>query len=350
MALSGGVDSAVAAVLLKQAGYEIRAVHLLMGETGDHGRDSDVSSVVRLAEALDLPLTVLDYRSLFRSEVLSYFVREYLKGLTPNPCVVCNPLVKFGKLLQWVSSEGIDRIASGHYARVEEGSDSEGPRLFKGVDSGKDQSYFLHRLSREQLSACLFPLGDYTKAQVRALAEKWGLRSLVRNESVEFCFAGGGDYRRLIEEFGRVLPPPGDFVLRDGSVIGRHRGIHHYTVGQRRGLGIPSTEPYYVLSIDFESNRVVLGRNEELSTAEALVNDIHWIRSEFVGERVRCEVKIRYRHRAAPAEIVPCGRSGKVRVVFEQPQRAATPGQSAVFHLGDEVLGGGFIVRPREQE
>ncbi len=338
VAMSGGVDSAVSAALLREEGHDVIGVHMIIG-----GAESaaGVSHVRAVADALEIPLTTIDLSASFRREVVDYFVCAYRRGRTPNPCAVCNPRIKFGLLRDRALAAGADVFATGHYVRTRREGLSGRTLLLKGADAKKDQSYFLHRLTSEQLAGSLFPLGTFTKDRVRDMAAERSIGGLTTPESQEFCFMGDENYKRFVESAGE--PEPGDIVDIHGNVLGRHGGIHRYTVGQRRGLNLPSTEPYYVVAIDPAERRVVIGRNSDLFSRKMLVGDVHWIVDEPVGP-FRAAARVRFRHREAPALLEP-GAPGEVRVTFDQPVRAVTPGQAAVFYDGDTVLGGGWIVR-----
>jgi tRNA-specific 2-thiouridylase len=335
MALSGGVDSAVAAVLLRRQGWDLRAVHLRLSPLV-----SVADRVNALAQALDIPLTVIDLKREFALEVLDYFASEYARGRTPNPCVRCNAAIKFGHLWQRLRRDGFTHLATGHYARIQP-ADGGVLGLFRGVDRRKDQSYFLSRLSRTLLPNLLFPLGPMTKEEVRRIYRQVGLPGRAdRPESMELCFIPAGDYQGFLRAQRGLCGLPGDFVDPNGRFLGRHRGLECYTVGQRRGLGLPAREPYYVIDIQPESNRVVLGYRQELLSAGLLASRLNWLIDPPSGELEAVAV-IRYRHPGVRARIIP--QDAGVRVLFAAPQSAVAPGQAVAFYDGDRLLGGGWI-------
>ncbi len=340
VALSGGVDSAVTAAILLNQGYDVSAVTLrLLPET------MAVSEHPRLiARHLGISHTVLDLSAEFDSAVIEPFCRAYASGQTPNPCVVCNQEIKFGALLSYVQQSGYDYLATGHYARL----DSAGGkvRLLKGIDQAKDQSYFLHALGQPQLSALLFPLGMYLKRDVYRMAQKAGLEGVVQSrESQDVCFVPGGDYSRLA---ARYSPASGDIVDARGHVLGRHEGIFRYTLGQRQGLGISSARRLYVLEIDAALNRIIVGEKEELFTNEISAHSLTWTAGEIPSDLTGISVRVRSQATETPVQAVICGENAHIRLA--SPQWAVTPGQSVVFYLGDEVLGGGIISATRPGE
>ena len=336
IALSGGVDSAVAAALLQRQGFNLLGVHLRLSPLAP-----PPDRVETLARYLGIPLTVLDLEAEFAREVLDYFVSEYARGRTPNPCVRCNAAIKFGRLWERLQEAGVTRLATGHYARLNLDADGA-PGLFRGVDRRKDQSYFLSRLPSGRLPNLLFPLGGMTKEEVRRRAREAGLP--VREdqpESMELCFIPAGGYEDFLRARRGAAGSPGDFVDSSGRLLGRHRGVEGYTVGQRRGLGIPAREPFYVIGIQPETNRVVLGHREELLAPGLTATGMNWLISPPGGE-IEAVAVIRYRHPGVRARITPLG-GGPVLVAFETPQSAVAPGQAVVFYDGGRVLGGGWI-------
>jgi len=355
IALSGGMDSLRAAWLLKEAGHDVVALHMRLfspwpsAESGG-AQESDADRESRLqvlASRLGIPLFMVDCREPFERNVIHPFLEAYRHGLTPNPCVLCNPAVKFGFLLDKALEMGAERLATGHYVRITE---PEGPTgryaLRCGADAHKDQSYFLYGLSQRQLARALFPLGEHTKESTRAWARAHGFDGLIPEESQEICFIPSGDYRRFFEDHAPKAACGAEGPVRDtsGAVIGRHKGLFRYTVGQRRGIDIPSSAPYYVLALDPETNTLWVGRSHELFEAEALVGNLNWVSIDPPAEPIHARVRLRHQHRPAPAQVIPLA-DGTVRVRFETPQRAVTPGQAAVFYQGDLVLGGGQLLK-----
>lgn len=330
--MSGGVDSTVSALLLKEAGHQI------LGLTMVGWDEQAAQKAAAAARGLGIEHRVVDLRGVFQEKVVDYFCRSYERGETPNPCVECNRWVKFGALLETARRMGCDRVATGHYARVEE--NTQGRFLLKqGVDQNKDQSYFLYALTGLQLAHTVFPLGEYSKDEVRALAVRRGLPVAEEKESQEICFVAG-DYRDFLKD--RVAARPGDIVDQKGRLLGTHRGIPFYTIGQRKGVGVAVGRPLYVSALQKESNRVVLGENRDLFSHSLLAEECNFITLDSLTESVPVKAKIRYRAALAEAVITPQG--NLVRVDFSEAQRAITPGQSVVFYDGDYVVGGGRIV------
>ncbi len=338
VAMSGGVDSSLAALLLKNAGYECVGATMLL--SGDETRNADDAREVCLR--LGMEHRTFDMREAFRASVIEPFIRSYESGETPNPCVECNRHLKFDLMFERAAKLGCEYVATGHYAAIRE----RDGRYFlcRAADQSKDQSYFLYSLAEERLKKTLFPLGELTKSEVRALALEAGLSSAHRRDSQYICFIPDGDHADFISRYTKKSYPEGDFVDRDGRVLGRHRGLVRYTVGQRRGLGLSLPEPLYVAKKDAPNNRIVLCRDAELYGTCAELSDVTL--SGFSGDmptEFDAEVKVRYRHEPSRAHITLTG-DGRAHVTFFEPQRAMTPGQFAVFYLGDIVLGGGKIV------
>jgi len=342
VAMSGGVDSSVAAGLLLEQGYDVQGASLRMWE-GELGPRvcSDHRGAKEIAERLGVPHTLLDLRSQFVETVVKPFVGDYLRGRTPNPCVACNRDFKLGTLLEWAKERGADYVATGHYAKIARSASTEQALLFRGADPSKDQSYFLFALSQDQLSRTLFPLGDMHKSEVREQARRLGLPVADRPESQDICF---GDYKALVESFaGEDDSLGGDVVNRSGKVLGRHSGIHNFTIGQRKGLGISAPQPLYVSEIEEQSKRVIVGTKEELDCAGFVVRSLNWL-EPLDGSEIEAEVQIRYRSPAIPCVAHPTD-DGQCEVRFGHSYPAVTPGQAAVFYLGEQVLGGGWIER-----
>jgi tRNA-specific 2-thiouridylase len=303
-----------------------------------------------VAEELGFPFYVLNLENDFERDVVKPFVASYLEGETPIPCVACNSRLKFASLVRLAESLGCDKVATGHYARVLFDEETRRYSLLRGRDQKKDQSYFLWELTQEQLARALFPLGEMSKPEAREAARASHLPVAEKAESQEICFVPDGDYAGFIDRYLEAegetdrLPGEGEIVNARGEILGRHQGIHRYTVGQRRGLGIAGERPLYVLSVDAEHNRVIIGEQDELLSSEFTAAGVNWIAFDDPSSPVRAEVRVRYRHTPAPATITPLA-NGRVHVRFDQPQRAITPGQATVFYRADEVLGGGWITK-----
>ncbi len=353
VAMSGGVDSSMAGAFLKEEGYEVIGLTMHLWDPtqdglGNFGRccsPEDIGDARRVADQLGFPHYVINLRKAFEEEIVEYFVREYQNCRTPNPCIHCNERMKFRFLLRKAEELGARALATGHYARVEFDEKRERHLLLRGLDRSKDQSYFLSSLDQEQLRKALFPLGEKTKEEIRREARKLGLRAAQKKDSQEVCFIPGGDYREFVElRIGKEIGQPGDIIDRQGKVLGKHRGLYSYTIGQRRGLGLPGPRPHYVLALQPEENRLVAGSAEELLAKGLLAGGMNWISFRELKEPMEALVQIRYRHGGGPAVVYPLD-GNRVRVEFKTPQRSVTPGQAAVFYQGDEVLGGGWIER-----
>ena len=353
--MSGGVDSSVAAWLLKEQGYEVMGVTMqiwqqeseqVQEEQGGCCGLSAVEDARRVAAMLDIPYYVMNFRDEFQKNVIDYFTEEYLRGHTPNPCIACNRYVKWESLLKRSMALGADYIATGHYARIRQLSNGRFA-LQKSVTEGKDQTYALYNLTQHQLAHTLMPVGDYSKQEIRAMAENIGLRVADKPDSQEICFVPDNDYAGFISrEAGERLPGPGDFVDSEGRVMGRHKGIVHYTVGQRRGLGLAAGERVFVTEIRPRTNQVVIGRNGDIFTEQVLCNQVNYMAVEDLEEPVRVRAKIRYNHSGEFCRIEKQP-GGRVKCLFEKPVRAAAPGQAVVFYDGEYVLGGGTILGER---
>lgn len=355
-AMSGGVDSAVAAILLHRQGHEVLGVTLSLREPEAEGEAMTCTSAshaidARLAaEAGGIEFAVLEMRECFQREVIEPFVAAYRGGETPNPCIGCNSLVKLGPLLEWAKRRGYDKVATGHYARARIDPASEQWQLLRGKNPRKDQSYYLSGLSQDQLAHLVLPLGEFEdKAQTREMARQWGLPVSEKPDSQDVCLVGGKDYRGFLERrLGKEgLGGPGPILDTRGQTMGRHQGVYRYTVGQRRGLGISHPRPLYVVAIRPETNTVVVGEDNDTFESGLICDSINWIGFRppgAPGEPFRAEIQIRYQHSAAPATIHLTG-SDSAEARFDQPQRAVAPGQAAVFYRGEIVLGAGRIRR-----
>jgi|SRR5215831_13492436 len=364
VAMSGGVDSSAAAAILKEQGHDLVGFTMQLWNqrrgisVDEHGEPlpsrccslDDVYDARRVAGELGFPFYVLNLEKEFERDVVQPFVNSYLSGETPIPCVACNSRLKFASLDKLARGLGCDKVATGHYARVEFDEATGRHRLLRGRDAQKDQSYFLWELTQDQLSRALFPLGESSKSDARQAARDHQLGVAEKKESQEICFVPDGDYAGFIDRYLQAeaqadrLPAAGEIVTSNGTVLGTHTGIHRYTIGQRRGIGIAQSRPLYVLGINTDENQVIVGSDEELLSNQFTAAGVNWIAFDNPAERVRADVRVRYRHNAAPANI-SVTKPGRVSVAFDEPQRAITPGQATVFYRGDEVLGGGWIVK-----
>jgi tRNA-specific 2-thiouridylase len=360
VAMSGGVDSSTVAALLVSRGHAVVGLTMQLwnqrrlpelANDGGVGRCcslDDVYDARRVAEQLRIPYYVVNFEDQFERQVVEPFVAEYLAGRTPIPCTLCNNFIKFDRFMDLADGVGAAQIATGHYARVTRDPETGRCQLCRAVDATKDQTYFLFGLTQQQLARTLFPLGEVSKVQVRALAREMGLAVAAKNESYEICFVPNGDYAAFMDAYLRskgleLDEKRGEIVSTDGRTIGRHTGVHHFTIGQRRGLGISAGEPLYVISTDVATQRVTVGGNDQLYRASLIAKEVNWISCPGLPAPARAYVKIRNKHEAAAGTLHPTSDAGRVEVRFDEPQRAVTPGQAAVFYQGDLVLGGGWI-------
>lgn len=337
--MSGGVDSSVAALLLKQSGAEVMGVTLLLTENDD---GTGVRDAAAAAKKIGIPHIVCDLRAAFKQNVTDYFVREYKSGRTPNPCIACNKTIKFGKMLEIARENGCSHVATGHYAKVEKNAETGLYALKKAADSEKDQTYFLYTLTQEHLSKIIMPLGGRTKPQVRDLAESFGLVNAKRKDSQDICFIPDGDKNRYLKQF--LQETPGSFVDVNGNILGTHKGIFHYTVGQRKGLGMAFGKPMFVLSVDARNNTVVLGEAGSEFSEGFYVDRCSFLPFSSPPDGFACLCKVRYSAKEVPCRLEKTADGYCVRLAA--PARAITPGQAAVFYVDDELIGGGTIVKP----
>lgn len=349
--MSGGVDSSVAAAILLEKGYDVIGVTMqIWPETPEEVKLTEggccslsaVDDARWVANSLGIPYYVLNFKEVFEDKVINYFIDEYLEGRTPNPCIACNRHVKFEALLNKAISMGIDYVATGHYAIIEYDETRKRYLLKKSVTHSKDQTYALYNLTQEQLSRVLMPIGEFSKDVVRQKASELGLYVASKPDSQEICFVDDNNYGRFIEENTDKKIVPGNFVDTKGNVLGKHKGLIYYTVGQRKGLGIALGKPMYVVGLDVKNNNVILGEDKEVFGQELIAYDLNFISIDTLEEPMRVKAKIRYSAKEAEALIIPIEK-GKVKVVFDTPQRAITPGQSVVFYDDDLVVGGGII-------
>jgi len=363
IAMSGGVDSTMAAYFIKKQGHPVVGMHFITGyeddltpkhedeeEEKDTGRgqaqkpdllmEKARKQMAPISERLGIPLEIYDIRTEFENSVIKYFAETYKAGQTPNPCMVCNPAIKFGTLLKAAIELGAGHLATGHYANVVKDKDGIF-HLLRGKDPQKEQSYFLARLSQKQLASAKFPLADMTKPEVKQLAGSIGIFPYIKQESQDICFIKNRTYGDFLTDRFGLSPTPGPIVDLKGNWLGEHKGLHLFTIGQRRGINCPAAEPYYVVRLDTERNRLIVGHKQDLLTSECMVKDISWI-TEPPKSALSVKTRVRYRHRETPSMLIPVNEKEAV-VEFDHPQEAVTPGQCAVFYQGDEVMGGGWI-------
>ena len=348
IAMSGGVDSSLAAKLMKDKGFDCIGCTMKLYHNEDVGIErsrtccslDDVEDSRSVAYKLGMPFYVFNFTEAFRDTVIRKFIESYEKGITPNPCIDCNRYMKFDKLFERAKILGCDYIVTGHYARIEEENGKF--VLKKALDETKDQSYVLYSMTQDQLAHTMFPLGNMQKTEVRAIAEESGFVNADKPDSQDICFVPNGDYASVIELQTGKRPVEGNFVDKQGNILGRHKGVIHYTIGQRKRLGISHTEPLYVCGICPQDGNVILGSNDDLFSREADISDFNWISGKVFEGEFCCKAKIRYRHPEQWATVLPTG-ADTVHITFDEPQRAITPGQAAVLYDGDIVLGGGTI-------
>ena len=348
IAMSGGVDSSVAAWLMKKKGWDCIGATMKLYDNDDIGMEqektccslNDVEDARSVAYKIGIPHYTFNYKDAFKEKVVEPFIKSYQLGMTPNPCIECNRHLKFAQLYRRARELHCDVIVTGHYARIRK--DEAGYHLLKGLDPRKDQSYVLYALTQDQLAHTCFPLGEYSKEDIRQIAEEEGFINAGKKDSQDICFIPDGDYRRFIEETTGIKRTPGDFVDRDGKVIGTHKGYYCYTIGQRRGLGISAAERLFVTDILPEENKVILGSNEDLMRQDLLAGDFNWIESAGPDEIVRARIRYHQKEEEARVKILE---DGNAAIHFLKPQRAITRGQAVVLYRGDSVVGGGTIIR-----
>ena len=346
VAMSGGVDSSVAAALLKDQGYDVVGLMLrLWAESGGAANrcctPDAVNDARRVAAGLDIPFYVRDYKDVFKSTVVDFFIDGYAQGVTPNPCVVCNRVIRFDRLLKEALSLGGDFLATGHYARVRR-TDSGRFQLLKGIDPAKDQSYMLYTMTQERLARVLLPVGEYGKRQIRQIAEVKALPVFNRADSQDLCFLGAGDYRAFLHRHAPEVVQPGEIIDSAGNVLGMHTGLAFYTIGQRKGLGLSAPYPMYVLHKDTTANTLMVGTKEELGRSELTAYQVSYVNGQPPAGSVRVQGKIRYKSREVEATLTPMP-NWRARLEFDEPLRDVTPGQAVVFYQGEVALGGGTI-------
>lgn len=342
--LSGGVDSSTAAAILSQQGYDVVGLTLWLMRGKGQCCSEGMVDAAKLCEQLGIPHHIVDSRDAFQAHIVDYLVEGYGTGVTPLPCSQCNKAVKFGPMLTYARQElGIEQIATGHYARIRQDEHTGRYHLLRAIDRTKDQSYFLYDLSQDILAQVLFPLGEQTKSETRRVASEFGLHTAEKPESQDLCLVeANGSMRAFLDKY--IPPQKGEIVDQSGKVLGQHEGVHHYTIGQRKGLGVAHCEPLYVVGLDVAHNRVIVGDRAATLALECRVQRVNWVSIPEPTTPIQADVQIRYRSTAVPATVIPLGDS-RVRIVFDEPQSSVTPGQAAVWYDGDALLGGGVIER-----
>jgi len=340
--LSGGVDSSVAAATLHHQGYEVVGLTLWLMKGKGQCCSEGMVDAADICEHLGIPHHIVDSREVFQANIVDYLVAGYSAGITPLPCSQCNKIVKFGPMITYAREQlGIDRIATGHYARINYAPELGRYQLRRAVDRNKDQSYFLYDLTQDLLAASLFPLGEHTKAQTRQIAAQFGLKTANKPESQDLCLVEShGSMQAFLDKY--ITPRKGDIVNQEGRVLGQHDGIHHYTIGQRKGLGIAAAEPLYVVGLDAVRNQVIVGERTSASQSESTIGRVNWVSISEPSGPIRVEVQVRYRSSAVPVTVIPLA-ANRVKLVFDEPQFSITAGQAAVWYDGDVLLGGGII-------
>jgi tRNA-uridine 2-sulfurtransferase len=340
--LSGGVDSSTAAAMLHDQGYEVVGLTLWLMRGKGQCCSEGMVDAAKLCEELGITHHIVDSRDAFQANIIDFLVEGYGNGITPLPCSQCNKAVKFGPMLDYAATElGVEQIATGHYARVRYDATSDRHQLLRAVDRNKDQSYFLYDLDQAVLARVQFPLGEYEKSETRQIAARFGLHTADKPESQDLCLVeANGSMKAFLDKY--IAPQPGEIVDRSGRVLGQHEGVHHYTIGQRKGLGIAHSEPLYVVGLDVGRNRVVVGDRAETLASECTIQRINWVSMAAPTAAIRAEVQIRYRATAVPATVLPV-EDGHARILFDEPQSSITPGQAAVWYDGEVLLGGGII-------
>jgi tRNA-uridine 2-sulfurtransferase len=340
--LSGGVDSSTAAAILHHQGYEVIGLTLWLMKGKGQCCSEGMIDAAHICEQLGIRHEVVDIRDVFQTNIVDYLVNGYSAGITPLPCSQCNKTVKFGPMVEYAREKlQCDRIATGHYAQINYDPVSGRYQLCRAADRNKDQSYFLYDLSQELLAATVFPLGELQKTDTRRIAAEYGLTTADKPESQDLCLVeSNGSMRSFLDKY--LAPKPGDIVDTNGKVLGQHQGVHHYTIGQRKGLGIAAPEPLYVISLDAVNNKVIVGDRTQITQPECTVSRVNWVSIAAPSTPIRAQVQVRYRSTPTPVTVIPLENS-RVRLVFEQPQFSITPGQAAVWYDNDQVLGGGII-------